>query len=231
MDQIAFLNQRKALSDSGDTAGLKALEQEALLHTQEFLDGKIGAETETAPLFYSFFRTFSQTENADLKTACNKALEKVQPYLDQFDKENGLTRLDDLSKGVLEHNLTALSVFEQLNPFELKKENQLKFPIFSDLFRLTNNIDITDDNGQNSDRAHADFVNTLIDAARLQTFMKLSISTDKITEDVYLNDLRQNMEIGLVSMFVIDRVPVGQPINDETKDQIFSEYQKLLNSI
>ena len=231
MDLIAFLNQRKALSNKGDTEGLKALEQEASGAVRAFLDGKIGADTDRAPLFYSFLKTFSQTDNPDLKKDCDKALIKIQPYLDQFDKENGLTRLDDLSKNVIEHNLDALSVFEQLYPFEMKKENQLKFPIFSDLFRLTNSIDITDDKGQVTDQAHARFVDTLIDAARLQTFMKLSISVNKITEDIYLDDLRQNMEVGLVSMFVIDRIPSDRPIDEETKDLIQAEYQKLLNSI
>lgn len=231
MDLISFLNRHKSLTDAADKDGLASLEQEAFVHIREFLNGEIAAETNTAPLFYSFFRTFSQTENADLKAACEAAVEKVKPYLDDFDEENGLTRLDDLSKSLLEHNLTALSVFEQLDPFELKKEDRLRFPEFSDLFRLTNNIDITDDNGQVSDQAHTDFINTLIDAARLQTFMKLSVSADKITEDVYLNDLRQNMEIGLVSMFVIDRIPADRTLSDETKDQLQAEYQKLLNSI
>ena len=231
MDQIAFLKQRKELTDAEDTAGLASLEREVLIHAQEFLNGEIGVETDTAPLFHSLFKTFSQTENADLKAACEKALEKVQPYLDDFDRENGLTRLDDLDKSVIEHNLTALSVYERINPFEIRKGDQLKYPLFSDLFRLTNNIEITDTDDQKSDLAHERFVDTLIEAARLQTFMKLSLHTEKITQDFYLSDLRQNMEVGLVSMFVIDRIPSGKPINDETKDFLHSEYQKLLSSI
>ena len=86
MDQIAFLKQHKEFSDAGDMAALAGLEEQALTHTYEFLNGEIAAEPETAPLFYSFFRTFSDTKNKDLKTACEKALEKVQPFLDQFDE-------------------------------------------------------------------------------------------------------------------------------------------------
>ncbi len=230
MDLIAFLNRRKTLFNSGDTAGLNALEHEALFYIKEFLSDKISAETDTAPLFYSFFRTFSQTENTQLKDACEKALQKLHPFLNRFDEENRLTRLDDLNKETAEYNLTALSAFERLNPFELKEKDRLKFPVFSDLFRLVNNIEITDSNGQNNASAHVQFIDTLIESARLQTFMKLSIYTDKITEDLYLSDLRQNMEIGLVSMFITDRVPTDMP-DDKTKDQLLLEYQKLLNSI
>ena len=231
MDHVAFLNQRKALSDIGDTNGLIALEQEALNHVREFLSGEIAAETETAPLFYSFFRTFSQTGNAELKTFCDNALIKLQPYLAQFDEENGLTHLDALNKRVLEYNLTALTVLERINPFEFKKEKQLKFPVFSDLFRLTNNIEITDENGEKSNEAHTRFIETLIETSKIQTFMTLSLSEKKIDENAYLTDLCQNMEKNLVLMFVADRIPSGKPMIDETRDLIQQEYQKLLKAL
>lgn len=230
MDQIAFLKQHKEFSDAGDMAALAGLEEQALTHTHEFLNGEIAAEPETAPLFYSFFRTFSDTKNKDLKTACEKALEKVQPFLNQFDEENGLTRLDDLTKSVVEHNLAALSVYEQLNPFETTGKG-LKFSEFEDLFRLTNEIDIIDSNGINNKQAHTDFVETLIDTAKLQTFLSQSLSDKKIDEQIYLSDLRRNMEKDLVLMFAADKIPVGEPIDDETKNKIEAEYQKLLETI
>ena len=96
---------------------------------------------------------------------------------------------------------------------------------------MINNIDVTDENGQKSDAAHENFVDALIEAARSQTFTKLSFYKEKVTEDLYLDSLRENMEIGLVTMFAIDRVPTDKPLNDETKDFIESEYQRLLDSI
>ena len=61
--------------------------------------------------------------------------------------------------------------------------------------------------------------------------MTLSLSSNKIKEDSYLAELRQNMEKNLVLMFAADRIPLGKPITDETKKQIQSEYQELLKSL
>ncbi len=226
MDLIAFLNQRKALNEAGDTNGLAALEKEAAEIVEQFLDGSCAAETETAPLFYSFFKTFSQTDNDYLKSGCEQAVEKIQPLLDEFDEEHHLTHLDELNQNVIEYNLGKLAVFERLNPFE-KEKDKLKFPAFSDLLRLTDQIEITD----GGEDAHLRFVETLIDASKLQTFMTLSLSDKKITQDLYLSTLRSNMENNLVLMFTADRIKAGMPISDKTVSILKAEYQKFLTAI
>lgn len=227
MDLISFLNQRKAFTDAGDADGLAALETKAADIVRQFLEGTYAAETETSPLFYSFFRTFAQTQNKDLKSDCEQAVEKLQPMLDEFDAEHNLTHLDELNQNVIEYNLAHLAVFERLNPFEKEKNNQLKFPAFADLLRLTDQIEITG----SDENAHARFVETLTDASKLQAFMTLSLSGEKITRDIYLSTLRGNMENNLVLMFAADRIPAETPINEKTITALQAEYQKLLDAL
>lgn len=227
MDLISFLNQRKAFIDAGDTEGLAALEKEAADIVKRFLKGTYAAETDTSPLFYSFFRTFAQTQNKDLQSDCERAIEKLQPLLDEFDEEHNLTHLDELSESIIEYNLAQLAVFERLNPFEKEKNNQLKFPIFSDLLQLTDQIEITD----SDDDARTWFIETLIEASKMQAFMALCLSGKKITQDIYLSTLRNNMENNLVLMFAADRIPAEIPINEETVAAFQVEYQKLLDAM
>ena len=227
MDLISFLNQRKAFTDAGDANGLAALETEAADIVRQFLEGTYAAETETSPLFYSFFRTFSQTDNSDLKSDCERALEKLQPLLDEFDEDHRLTHLDELEQSVIEYNLAQLAVFERLNPFEKEKNNQLKFPDFTNLLHLTDQIEITG----SDENAHARFIATLTDASKLQAFMTLSLADKKITQDIYLSALRCNMENNLVLMFAADRITAGMPLNEKNIAVLQAEYQKLLDAL
>lgn len=231
MDLISFLNQRKAAMDSGNDEALKALEKTAAKHVTAFLNGTIAAETETSPLFYSFFRTFSQTDDDELKQNCEKALEKLQPYLDRFDTENHLTHLDDLEENILARNLEKLAVFDQINPFEMKKKNQLVFSDFAELFSLTEKIEITDENGKASSKGHENFITTLIESAKLQAFTTLSLSVSKISQKDYLTEVRQNMENNLVLMFVADKALLQSPPTEKTKDLLHAEYKKLLIAV
>lgn len=227
MDFISFLNQRKTLSDAGDVNALTALEKEASDFVKQFLNGKYAAETETSPLFYSFFKTFAQTDNATLKENCERAIEIIQPLLDAFDEEHHLTHLDDLTENVIEHNLNQLAVFERLNPFEKKADDQLKFPVFSDLLRLTDQIEIKG----TAENAHDLFVDTLIKASKLQVFMALSLSNEKIDQNLYLSTLRSSMENNLVLMFAADNIDAGMPPDDKKIARLQAEYQKLLKVI
>lgn len=231
MDMLASLKKRQELISAGDSEGLAVLDSEALNYIKDVLEGKFLPETETSPLFYSFFTSFSQTGNAGLKTACKQALLRLQPLLDKFDAENGLDRTEKLDTEILNRNLAALNAFEQINPFELDNDGQLKFSEFSDLFLLTNNIDITDSSGRKSDSAHTKFLETLIESARLKTFMKLSLQPEEATQEIYLSELRWNMEKDLVLMFVVEHVNIKEGFSEKTKDLIEEEYQKLLHIV
>lgn len=123
--------------------------------------------------------------------------------------------------------MARLAVFERLNPFEKEKNNQLKFPAFTDLLRLTDQIEITG----SDENAHARFIETLIKASKLQVFMTLSLAKEKITQDDYLSALRGNMENNLVLMFAADRIPAETPINENTVADLRAEYQKLLDAL
>ena len=227
MDFISFLDQRKTLTDTGDLNGLNALEEKVTKIVADFLNGTFVAEMQTVPLFYSFFKTFAETNNLELKNLCDQALIKIQPLLDEFDREHNLTHLDELNTGTIEYNLNQLSAFDRLNPFEKESANQLKFQTFNDLLRLTDQIEIkgTDES------AHENFIETLVKASKLQTFISLSLSPEKITQDLYLTTLRSNMENNLVLMLTADRIDSGMPINDKKVARLRIEYQKLLNAL
>ena len=231
MDMLASLKKRQELISAGNSEKLTALDNEALIYVQDVLNDKVLPETDTSPLFYSFFTTFSQTENAGLKTACEKALLKLQPFLDEFDEENGLNRTGELTSEAINRNLAALDVFEKINPFETDKSGHLIFPDFSDLLLLTNNIDITDSSGNKSDSAHTNFIDTLIKSARLKSFFKLSMQPEEITEKSYLSELRWNMEKDLVLMFIVDHAIIEGGFSEKTKDFIEEEFQKLLHIV
>ncbi len=61
--------------------------------------------------------------------------------------------------------------------------------------------------------------------------MSLSLSGEKITRDIYLSTLRNNMENNLVLMFAADRIPAGMPINEKNVAAFRIEYEKLLDAL
>ena len=103
----------------------------------------------------------------------------------------------------------------------------VKFPVFSDLLRLTDQIEIKG----TAENAHDLFVDTLIKASKLQVFMALSLSNEKIDQNLYLSTLRSSMENNLVLMFAADNIDAGMPPDDKKIARLQAEYQKLLKVI
>ena len=61
--------------------------------------------------------------------------------------------------------------------------------------------------------------------------MKLSLQPEEATQEIYLSELRWNMEKDLVLMFVVEHVNIKEGFSEKTKDMIEEEYQKLLHIV
>ena len=216
MNEQDLIAERKKAAEHNDAARLAALETAALKRLGDFLTDENPVDSDDAPFFFAFIRAFSDTHNADLKLCAKKAEAKLLPILKEFDREVGFDFHEPVSSAVLERNLNDLEAFE--------RQDVSKNPIFGQIYDLMGKISLTDDDGNADDSA--DLAESITDAGKLKTYLRLCLNLDKITSETYFATLLEEMERLLVTLFVMDKA--GDSLDE---NEMRAEYEKLLNAI
>lgn len=216
MNEQDLIAERKKAAERNDTARLAALETAALKRLDDFLTDENPVDSDDVPFFFAFVRAFSDTENGDLKLCAKKAEAKLLPMLKEFDRETGLDFSEPVPSEVLERNLNDLDAFE--------KQDISKNPKFGQIYGLMMKIEQIDDDG--NVLKPADLAESIADAGKLKTYLRLCLNLDKITEETYFGTLLEEMERLLITLFVMDKA--GEPLDE---NEMRAEYEKLLNAI
>ena len=212
--ELTRAREKAAETDDKDT--LAALDAEAALRINRFLNDEIDMDSDDSPAFLSFLQTFSQTADVDLKILTKRAEVKLTPLLKEFDEETGLDGQDLVPADVIERNLTDIDEFEKI---DLKNN-----PDFRQIYKILENTDVVDDDG-NVDES-ADLAADMEKAAKLKTCLQLCLNLDKLTPNAYLSTLRMVFESLIVTLFVMDAA------SDEPDEEgIRKKFESLLDAI
>lgn len=216
MNETELMTERKKAVRQGDRQLLLSLEQEASSRLEGFLNDEQPVDSDDSPFFFTFIRDFSETDNVELKMLAKKAEVKLSPLLKQFDREMGYQFKDLVPADVLERNLNDLDSFE--------KEDLTEQPSFRQILKLLEKIEQVDEDGNVMDMT--DLKENIIAAAKLKTYLRLCLNSDKITFNMYFLELRKEMELLLITLFLMDKSEVSL---DEEK--IRKEFEKFLDAI
>lgn len=216
MNETELMTERKKAVRQGDRQLLLSLEQEASSRLEGFLNDEQPVVSDDSPFFFTFIRDFSETDNVELKMLAKKAEVKLSPLLKQFDREMGYQFKDLVPADVLERNLNDLDSFE--------KEDLTEQPSFRQILKLLEKIEQVDEDGNVMDMT--DLKENIIAAAKLKTYLRLCLNSDKITFNMYFLELRKEMELLLITLFLMDKSEVSL---DEEK--IRKEFEKFLDAI
>ena len=230
--EAALIAERSAILAAScfDEKALNRTEDEAKRRLTSFLSGETEIDPEEAPMFYSFIKVFGETENADLRLCAKKAEAKITPVLKQFDQMIGYDNLAKITAEEIERNLADLDRFEQIDPFERTADGQLVFPQFELVLKVIDNVEIVDDDETSlSADSGETFKETVLETARIKTYMRICVSETEITREYYLDMLQTEMEKALIILFVMDKSAVDFPLNTAQAEKIHREFQKLLD--
>ena len=235
--ETTLLAQRSMIlpAPSVDAKQLALLEGEVKHRLELFLKGDLEVDPQESPLFYSFIKVFSETDDPDLKMCAKKAEAKIIPLLKQFDQSAGYEQLMKVSPEEMERNLSDLDGFEKINPFECDDQGRLIFTQFRLVKKVLDNVEITDDENTSTldaGEANETFQETILETARLKTYMRLCVSCSEITQADYLDTLQMEMEKALVILFVMDKTSeVKYPLDGFQAEKIHNEFKKLIDTL
>lgn len=208
--------RRNAAREKGDAEALDALEREAAQRLEYFLSEDSVFFTDDSPLFYRFIREFSETKNVGLKMLSKKAEAKILPILKEFDSEMGYDFKNDISDEEMERNLSDMDAYEKEDPFEKQDFRQIRL--------VLEKIEQIDENGNVMDPS--DLKEDILEAARLKTYLRLCLNSDKITKESYFSRLKTEMEILLITLLLMDKTDISA-----TEEEIQAEFEKFLNMV
>ena len=189
-----------------DTLKEKALADEALSRINAYLAGDLPVAEDESPLFFSFIKAFSKTENVDLNLSAKKAEAKITPMLKEFDKTVGLDNLSALSSEKIGENIASLEDFDTIDPFETQ-DGKLLYPQFEQVLKVIDSVILTDGDNplEQQEEETAAFKETIVETAKLKAYMRLCVYTGELTQDVYLDQMRFEMEKALITLFMMEQ--------------------------
>lgn len=201
-----LISEFAAAREQNDTQQIEAVQNEAFIRLTAYLNGDLPVAEDESPLFFSFIKAFSKTDNADLNLLAKKSEAKVTPLLKEFDKTVGLDGLASLSAEKIEENIETLEDFDTINPFE-KQNGELVYPQFEPVLRVINAVVLTDDDKpvEQQEEQSEIFKETIVETSKLKAYMRLCIYADEITQDVYLNQVMFEMEKALITLFMMEQ--------------------------
>lgn len=205
--------------EKNDASTIKDAEQEALNRLTGFLNSEIDVEPEQSPFWLTFLRTFSQTDDIDLKMVAKKAEVKLIPLLKEFDNDMGLDFSQQVDTETLERNLADLDSFEKINPFERDD--------FRQILKLIEKAELFSDD--ETPYETADFLEDVQETAQLKTFLRLCLNLDKITDDLYFFVLKREMESFLMTLLLTEASETA--FETGSTEEIQAEFERFLNAI
>lgn len=217
-----------AAKDSNDAAQITAFQNEAFSRLTAYLGGKLPVAEDESPLFFGFIRTFSKTDNVELNLSAKKAEAKITPFLKAFDKTTGLDALAGLSAEKIEDNIAALEDFDTIDPFE-KTDGKLLYPQFENALKVISAVVLTDGDepAEQQERESETFKETIVETAKLKAYMRLCVFGGDLTQDLYLDQVRFEIEKALVTLFMMEQST--QLAEDKTDpDGVRAAFEKLL---
>ncbi len=217
--------------ESNDTQQIEALQNEALARLTAYLAGELPVAEDESPLFFSFVRIFSKTDNVDLNLSAKKAEAKITPFLKAFDKTIGLDRLADLSAEKIEKNIAALEDFDTIDPFETQDGKSL-YPQFENARKVIDAVVLMDDDlpVEQQEQESETFKETIVETAKLKAYMRLCVYGEELTQKLYLDQLQFEIEKALVTLFMMEQTT--ELIQDQTDiEGVQKAFDKLVEAL
>lgn len=217
-----------AAKEENDATQMAALQNEAFVRLKAYLAGEWPVAEDESPLFFSFIRTFSKTDNVDLNLSAKKAEAKITPFLKAFDKTVGLDRLAELSAEKIEKNIAALEDFDTIDPFE-KQDGKLIYPQFENALKVMNSVILMDDDlpAEQQEQESETFKETIVETAKLKAYMRLCVYGEELTQKLYLDQVQFEIEKALVTLFMMEQTT--ELIQDQTDvESVQKAFEKLV---
>ena len=220
-----------AAKESNDAAQMTAIQNEAFVRLKAYLAGEWPVAEDESPLFFSFIKTFSKTDNVDLSLTAKKAEAKITPFLKAFDKTIGLDRLADLSAEKIEDNIAVLEDFDTIDPFE-KQDGELIYPQFEKALKVVSAVVLTDGDepAEQQEQESETFKETIVETAKLKAYMRLCVYDKELTQQLYLDQVRFEIEKALITLFMMEQTT--ELIQDQTDvEGIRKAFDKLVEAL
>ena len=215
-----------AAKELSDTRQIEALQNEASARLTAYLSGDLPVAEDESPLFFGFIKTFSKTEDADLNLLVKKAEAKITPLLKAFDETIGLDGLADLSAEKIEENISTLEDFDTIDPFEMQ-DGKLLYPQFKNALKVISAVVLTDEDQPAEQQESETFKETIVETAKLKAYIRLCVYGDELTQDLYLDQVRFEIEKALVTLFMMEQTT--ELVEDKTDVAgIEAAFEKLL---
>ena len=205
--------------EKNDADAVKHIEKEAQKRLDGFLSGALDVDSDDSPFWLTFVRAFAQTANVDLKMAAKKAEVKLVPLLKEFDADVGFDFSDHVDEATLERNIADLDAFEKINPFERED--------FGQILKLIRKISLSTDDGTTYETA--DFLEDVLEAARLKSFLRLCLNLDKITDELYFFVLKRETEAFLMTLLLAENAE--KAFEAASQEEVEAEFDKFLDAI
>ena len=229
--ELELISQYAQARDQNDQPTMLEIQKAASERLESYLAGELFVPEDESPAFFSFIKSFCKTGDVGLDMLSKKAEAKITPFLKEFDRTTGFNALTRLSPEKVEENIAALEDFDTIDPFE-KTEDGLLYPQFQKVANVMDAVVLTDDEGNEKDVGDEteSFKETIVETAKLKAYTRLCVYTEELTQEIYLKQLRFEMEKALVTLFMMEQT-TGLVSGETIQEDIEKAFDKLIESV